>query len=308
MTGRAGRGILNPKKKTETKTDTETKPNPKGTVAGESRMETEKTNPKTEEMTSGKKSSAGEGAKGSDDGRLAIVYRDNVLCVCVKPAGLATESAQPDADTVARRLARQLSSDRAAKDNGGALPYVGTVHRLDQVTAGLMVFSLSPKITGKLSESFANRLTEKEYWSVVCGVPTPESGEMKDLLFRDASANKTYVVRRMRRGVRPAELTYRTLATCESGFGLLSLVSVRLGTGRTHQIRVQFASRQMPLFGDGKYGFSKGNAAGPETATVALLARRLAFVHPVTNRNMEFSLPRPEGFPWTLFADVALEP
>ena len=115
---------------------------------------------------------------------------------------------------------------------------------------------------------------------------------MVDLLFRDAARGKSFIVDRERRGVRKASLTYRTLATATVGDHPLSLVAVRLGTGRTHQIRVQFSGRAMPLYGDGRYG-------GRERAPLGLFARRLAFSHPVSGKRMELSLPLPyeeEGF------------
>lgn len=188
----------------------------------------------------------------------------------------------------------------AEKLNNGtdATPYVGLVHRLDQVTDGLMVFSADPKITGKLSEAVTNRETEKEYLAVVHGEPEHPEGEMRDLLFRDAKKNKSYVVKRERKGVRKAELSYKLLGVAESKYGKISLVRIKLGTGRTHQIRVQFASRSMPLVGDGKYG------AADNAPNVALLSQRLTLTHPKNGKRMVFEIDMPKESPWSCFEEL----
>ena len=214
--------------------------------------------------------------------RIEIIYSDKSVAVCIKPSGVSSESAEgrcgmPDL------IAAELKAD-----------YVGTVHRLDTVTEGLMIYSLDKKVTGKLTEAIAARDTEKEYLAIVHGKPADNEGEMRDLLFRDAGKNKTYVVKRERRGVREAILTYSTIETKETDYGTLSLVRVKLVTGRTHQIRAQFASRSMPLVGDGKYG-AKDNA--PQ---VALYSARISFTHPLREKRMEFER-MPNGMPWELF-------
>ena len=119
---------------------------------------------------------------------------------------------------------------------------------------------------------------EKEYVAEVHGIPTPEEGRMEDLLFFDRGKNRSYVVTRERRGVKKASLRYRVLA-CEKG---IARVAIRLETGRTHQIRVQFASRGMPLVGDRRYG------APPSGRPLALRACYLAFTHPTTGECMAF--------------------
>ena len=131
----------------------------------------------------------------------------------------------------------------------------------------------------------------KEYLAVLRGHPAEASATLTDLLFRDASKNKSYVVKRMRKGVREASLEYVTLGSTEE----LTLVRVRLHTGRTHQIRVQFASRGLPLSGDRKYGAS--DAPWP----IALWSYRLSFAHPQTGEAMTFACPPPDTAPWTRF-------
>ena len=220
----------------------------------------------------------------SETNKITILYSDTSLLVCVKPAGVPCETANEKIKSLSDILTDQLK-----------VPYIGMVHRLDQVTEGLMVYSLSEKATGKLSEFMVSGESHKEYLAVVHGIPEIPEGEMRDLLFRDPKKNKSFVVDKERRGVKKACLEYSLVGTAESKRGVLSLVRIKLHTGRTHQIRVQFASRGMPLFGDGKYG------AKDNSPRVALLSARLSFPHPQSGKMMDFSIDKPSGFPWDLF-------
>lgn len=220
---------------------------------------------------------------------VEIIYSDSSIIVCRKPAGTVCEA------TNGKESMITLLSEILSGGNDSKPRYVGLVHRLDQVTEGLMIFSADPKLTGKLSEAVAAKETEKEYLAVVHGAPAESEGEMCDLLFRDAKKNKSYVVKRNRKGVREAVLTYRLIDTVESKYGEISLVAIKLGTGRTHQIRVQFASRGMCLVGDGKYG-AKDNAP-----SVALLSHKLTLTHPKTKKRMIFEIDLPKESPWELF-------
>ena len=164
------------------------------------------------------------------------------------------------------------------------------VHRLDRETGGLMVYAKTKQAAAGLSAAIAAGKLEKEYLAVVQGQPEP-AGTLRDLLYRDAAKNKSYVVQRMRKGVREASLDYRELGRTED----LSLVRVRLHTGRTHQIRVQFACRQLPLLGDIRYG------SKDPRCTAALWSWHLAFTHPVTHRPVDVACPPPAAYPWDLF-------
>lgn len=220
----------------------------------------------------------------SENNEIKIIYSDRDCLVCVKPAGVPCESANEKIKSLTNILSEQLNA-----------PYVGMVHRLDQVTEGLMVYSLSEKATGKLSEYIASGQAKKEYLAIVHGVPESTEGEMRDLLYRDSKKNKSFVVDRKRAGVKEALLEYKLIGSAESKYGTLSLVRIKLYTGRTHQIRVQFASRKMPLLGDGKYG------ARDNGADVALLSCHLSFPHPKTKKPMEFSIDKPDKSPWDIF-------
>ena len=181
-------------------------------------------------------------------------------------------------------------ADLLEEQTGG---YIGTVHRLDRGVGGVMVYAKTPLAAAKLSAAVQARELKKEYLAVVRGSLEPEAGEMRDLLFHDRRQNKTFVVERQRAGVKEALLEYDTVERIRTAPGEeCSLVHVLLHTGRTHQIRVQFASRGHSLLGDGKYG------ARGDGRQIALFATRLAFLHPVTRKKMEFEVP------WETLSDI----
>lgn len=163
--------------------------------------------------------------------------------ICVKPAGvLSQEGSGPNMPALLRE---QLGGD------------IFPVHRLDREVGGVMVFARNSASAGWFGREIQEGRLKKEYLTVVHGVPEPETGILEDLLLHDARRNKSFVVDRKRKGVRDAKLSYRTLVKGEDR----SLLQVRLFTGRSHQIRVQFASRKHPLLGDGRYGGGSGQMA-----------------------------------------------
>lgn len=209
---------------------------------------------------------------------MEILYRDRDLTVCVKPPQLLSEQT-PD---------RRGLADLIAAENGG---YVGVIHRLDRGVGGVMVYANTPQAAARLCRDVQAHRLQKEYLAVVHGTPAPE-GTLRDLLFHDRRINKSFTVTRERAGVKEAILDYSVQATKEHPtYGTLSLLRVRLHTGRTHQIRVQFSSRGYPLLGDGKYGASGGRCP------IALFSAHLAFVHPSTGKPMRFDA-RPTGGIW----------
>ena len=185
------------------------------------------------------------------DGVIEILEQTPGLVVCIKPVGVCAQG-EAEADLPAL-LKRQLGCN------------IYPVHRLDQAVGGVMVFAKTAPAAAKLSQAMAEGTLQKEYLAVLERSPERAEGELSDFLFHDRTKNKTYVVSRQRKGVKEAKLAYRVLDV-QNG---LCLVRIRLYTGRTHQIRVQFASRGMPLVGDGKYG-SRKNAASPALWSYAL--------------------------------------
>lgn len=217
-----------------------------------------------------------------------ILFADPALLVCVKPAGVLSEPSG-NAQNLPALLAEALRAQ-------GKPDAVFTVHRLDREVGGLMVLARTHEAASQLIAQIGAHTVGKEYYAVLRGTPTEAHAILEDLLFRDAARNKSYVVSRERKGVRRAKLEYTVLASALDGAQAVSLVRIRLFTGRTHQIRVQFSARQLPLLGDGRYG---GRDA---RCDIALFSCLLAFDHPTTKRRMRFyQAPNREAFPWNLF-------
>lgn len=212
---------------------------------------------------------------------LNILYQDDDIICCIKPAGILSQQGGGESMVSLLRKA--------------GLHYAGVVHRLDRNAGGIMVFAKTEAAAAALAESVRNREITKEYLAVVHNRPAEESGVFRDLLFFDSTKNKTFVVDRMRKGVREASLEYQVLKTKSTEYGEISLVKIRLHTGRTHQIRVQFGSRKMPLVGDRKYGSRCGFAG------MALWSYRLVFRHPAKNEQMDIKYLPPDVFPWSEF-------
>lgn len=215
---------------------------------------------------------------------INILYEDKDVLVVDKPKGVLSEDAPGDKNSVPTLLASHC-------DDG--FP-ISPITRLDRGVSGVMLLAKNKKSAAFLSAEIADRQKcTKEYRAVVGGAFAEKNGEMRDLLFKDSSKNKSFVVSKMRRGVKEAFLSYEVLSTVDSEKGAISLVSVFLHTGRTHQIRVQFASRAHSLLGDGKYG-------GDSAYSLSLHAYRLSFIHP-NGKRMTFFSDLPGELPWNLF-------
>lgn len=221
-----------------------------------------------------------------------VLYEDRHMLIVVKPAGVLAES-----EGKGGSLPELVSSYLSDK---GEDPTVFTVHRLDRDVGGLTALAKNAAAAGKLSAQIAAGEAVKEYLAVLRGVPGQAEATLTDLLFRDAKKGKTYVVDRMRKGVREASLDYQLLQTVETESGALSLVRVRLHTGRTHQIRVQFASRGLPLVGDGRYGSGDGGERP------ALFAFHLLIKQPFKHKKAEAFANPPDIYPFTLFSESLL--
>ena len=169
---------------------------------------------------------------------MEILLENRDFVVVVKPVGLDAQAGVPE------EIMRQLGGE------------CFTVHRLDLNVGGVMVYARTKAAAAALSKLIQDGAMVKEYVALVHGEP-PETGDWEDLLFKDSAKNKVFVVKHQRNGVKKARLEYRRLTQGET-----SLVRIRLHTGRSHQIRVQFASRKFPLVGDHKYG-SKDGATAP---------------------------------------------
>lgn len=212
---------------------------------------------------------------------VPILYQDERILVCRKPAGLLSTD---DENGLPAVLRAQL---------GDAHACIRTVHRLDAAVSGVMVYARSQMAASLLSEQIREGKFQKEYLAVLHGAPEAPAGELQDLLWRNRSTRRTVVVAEPRKEAKHARLLYRVLAEANG----MSLVQIRLLTGRTHQIRVQLSSRGLPLVGDRKYG--RGDEDG---CAIALWSYRLRFFHPQTDELLEFSLEPPACAPWTDFS------
>ncbi|WP_313131815.1 RluA family pseudouridine synthase [Anaerocolumna sp.] len=219
---------------------------------------------------------------------IEILYEDKDLIVCVKPVGVLSQPGMGEGEDMITLLTRHLEENQEK-------PYIGLIHRLDRNVGGVMVFSKKQVVTSKLSTAIQEKNFTKEYMAVVHNKPEEPTGIYKDLLFKDSAKNKSFVVKRARKGVKEASLEYTVMDSIMEEKGALSLIRIKLHTGRTHQIRVQFSSRKMPLLGDGKYG-SKDNGC-----EIALWSYRLAFCNPITKKEIDFTKMPPSIYPWNLF-------
>ena len=188
---------------------------------------------------------------------MKILYSDKNIAVCVKPVGLDSEADVP----------------AALKEILGGIFF--PIHRLDKNVGGVMVYARTKQTAASLSKAVQEGTMIKEYVALVHGTP-PETGDWEDLLFKDSSKNKVFVVKKERKGVKKARLEFTRLSA-----GNPSLVRIRLHTGRSHQIRVQFSSRGFPLVGDHKYG------ARDESPAPFLFSYQLTF--PYGGKNVQFS-------------------
>ena len=207
---------------------------------------------------------------------MEILYADNQIVVCVKPAGVLSTD---EPGGMPEKLRAELGSEN-----------IRSVHRLDRAVGGLMVYARTRHAAGDLGKQVMGRGIGKEYFAIIEGCPSEKSGRLRDNLWRDKSERKTYALPAPTAETQEAELSYEVLETR----GGLSAVRIHLHTGRTHQIRAQFSSRGLPLHGDKKYG-------GGGNSGVALWSCALRFDQPKTGEKMEFFRLPPAEYPWMEF-------
>lgn len=208
---------------------------------------------------------------------MEILYKDADIVVCIKPARVLSTDEPGGLPDLVRQ---ELGSEKAD---------IRTVHRLDRVVSGVMVLARNAKAASELSRQIREDEFEKEYLAVVHGRPEQDQGTLTDLLYRDKARRMTMVAKESAKGVQEAILDYQVMNCTDT----MCRVRVLLKTGRTHQIRVQFASRNLPLVGERKY------AVQEDPCEIALWSHRIGFVHPATGEKMTFSKEPPAVYPWT---------
>lgn len=259
-----------------------------------------------------------------------ILYEDNDILVCHKPAGIATQTARVGQADMVSEITNYLVQGRKAEktpdghrqkkiaegrmEGNAGIPYVGVVHRLDQPVEGILVFAKHKHAAADLSRQAAGDKMKKEYLTLVCGEEIQRAGELTDYLLKDGRTNLSRVVPPEVKGAKLARLSYEVLSevTAEKMPGRsgasetnvvwarevprIMLVRICLYTGRHHQIRVQMANAGMSILGDRKYAGKAAAALSEELGVreIALCAYRLSFVHPKTGERMQFEI-EPEG-------------
>lgn len=208
---------------------------------------------------------------------MELLYVDQDIVACIKPPRVLSTDEPGGLPDLVRQA---LGSPKAG---------IRTVHRLDRVVSGVMVLARTAQAASELSRQIREDAFAKEYLAVIHGCPGEEAGTLRDLLCRDKARRMTMVAPEPGKGVQEAVLDYQVLNRA----GDISRVKIHLRTGRTHQIRVQFASRGMPLVGERKYGTRE------DPCEIALWSHSVGFFHPRTGKWMEFSKEPPESYPWT---------
>lgn len=216
--------------------------------------------------------------------KINIIYEDNHLLVVEKPVNIPVqEDSSKDIDMITL-----LKDYRKVHENKKGDAYLGLVHRLDRPVGGVMVFAKTSKAASRLSEQVRNNTIHKTYIAVVEGT-LPSKGKFEDYLVKDSKENKSYVTTKDKG--KYSSLEYEVLKEKDN----LSLVKINLITGRSHQIRVQFSSRNHPLVGDSKYNNN------PNNINIALFAIELSIIHPITKERLTFTLDIPNRYPFNIF-------
>jgi 23S rRNA pseudouridine1911/1915/1917 synthase len=220
---------------------------------------------------------------------IKIIYEDNHLLVVEKPVNIlsqADETGDPDLLTL-------LKQDIKTRYNKPGEVYLGLLHRLDRPVGGTMVFAKTSKAASRLSDQVRKREFKKTYLAVVRGELEVPSAKLVDFLVKDEKTNTVRVVDENYPGAKEAILEYSVIASRDD----LSLVKVKLHTGRSHQIRVQFSNIRNPLYGDQKYGENK-NKVGQQ---IALWSYSIVLMHPTLREELMFKSLPPLEQPWSLF-------
>lgn len=219
---------------------------------------------------------------------VKVLYEDNHIIVVIKPAGVLSQSDgsnNPDMLSILKAYIKEKYSKPGEV-------YLGLVHRLDRPVSGVMVFARTSKAASRLSEQIRTRKVEKIYRCVVKGV-LDGSGRLLNYICKDEESNIVTVAGSPKPGYKESYLDYRAIESKEG----VTLVEVKLGTGRSHQIRAQMAYNGYPILGDRKYGDADRNCKD-----IALEAYKLSFEHPVKRESVTFEAPVPSSYPWSLFA------
>lgn len=217
-----------------------------------------------------------------------ILYEDNQILVCVKPAGFPVQTKHTGTMDLEHYLKNHLLHQSVKTASGSKKPpYLAIIHRLDQPVRGILVFAKTPAAAQKLNKQMQSDGFTKEYEALICGVLPAASGTLVDYLVKDGASNTSSICAKDTPGAKRAELSYKVLDTNIKQN--LSVVQIHLKTGRHHQIRVQMAGAGVPLWGDNKYNpdFRSKKIYTP----IGLCACHLTFTHPENGQTMSYKIP-----------------
>jgi 23S rRNA pseudouridine1911/1915/1917 synthase len=221
-----------------------------------------------------------------------ILYEDNhIIAVNKRSSDLSQGDVSGD-----ESLDNKLKKYIAKKYNKPGKVFLGVVHRLDRPVSGVIIFARTSKALGRLNKIFQSREAKKIYWAIVRERPPGDQGTLVHFIKKNEKQNKSYVYDHQVTGSKEASLSYRILARSERYY----LIEVELHTGRHHQIRAQLSAIGCPVKGDLKYGFPRSNNDG----SISLLARRIDFIHPVSQKKLSIIAPFPPGDIWQTFNHI----
>ena len=220
---------------------------------------------------------------------IEVLYEDNHCLAVNKPAGVPCQGDESGAETLVDLAGRYLKWRYGKPGN----VYVGLVHRLDRPTSGVVLLARTSKAAGRLAAQFRDGAVEKVYWAILEGVPDKDEGVWTDRLDKDRRTNRSRSLAEWEEGGKEARVAYRVLE-CWPGVAKLEL---RPSTGRSHQLRVQLASRGLPIMGDARYGARSRIEAMDGGSRIALHARSLRFTHPTRGEVIEVVAPVPADWP-----------
>ena len=217
---------------------------------------------------------------------LQVLYEDNHIIIINKRAGDITQG-DKTGDKPLSDVVKEYVKDKYNKPGN---VFIGTVHRLDRPTSGIVIFARTSKALERLNKMLRDKTISKTYWALVKNKPKKESDTLIDFLKKDTKKNKSFVYKKEIEGSKKATLHYKIIKKLDN----YTLLEIDLETGRHHQIRTQLSSIGSPIKGDLKYGFDRSNKDG----SISLHARKIEFIHPVSKENISLIAPTPEDAIW----------
>jgi 23S rRNA pseudouridine1911/1915/1917 synthase len=217
---------------------------------------------------------------------LQVLFEDNHIIIVNKRAGDITQG-DKTGDKPLSDVVKEYVKD---KYNKPGLVFIGTVHRLDRPTSGIVIFARTSKALERLNKMLRDKTIKKTYWALVKNAPKTTAGTLINFLKKDTKKNKSFVYKKEIEGSKNAILHYNIIKKLENYF----LIEIDLETGRHHQIRTQLAHIGTAIKGDLKYGFPRSNKDG----SISLHARKIKFIHPVSKEEIAITAPTPKDVIW----------